>query len=187
MTEATSLNRPCWYAIHTRNNHEKRVADALAARSIECFLPTFETVSQWKDRRVKLECPLFPGYLFARIPAAGKGKVVTVPSVVNVLCDRGTYDALLDEQVDQLRAGLKHRRAEPHAYLNVGTQVEIVSGPFAGMSGIYIEESSVGRVVISLPSIMRAFVVEVGIEDVRQRLLEAISLPERRFRTAFVA
>ena len=56
-----------WYAAYTRANHEKRVAEQLERRSTECFLPLYESVRRWKDRRVRLHLPLFPGYVFVRL------------------------------------------------------------------------------------------------------------------------
>lgn len=53
---------PHWYAIYTASNCEQRVATQLDRRSVGRFLPTYQTVSRWKDRTVKLERPLFPGY-----------------------------------------------------------------------------------------------------------------------------
>ena len=51
-----------------RAHHEKRVAAELGARSVEHFLPLYSSVRRWKDRRVQLELPLFPGYVFVRLP-----------------------------------------------------------------------------------------------------------------------
>src|SRR5690349_14882453 len=51
-----------WYAAYTCANHEKHVEYQLRARSVEHFLPVYESMRRWKDRRVKLEMPLFPGY-----------------------------------------------------------------------------------------------------------------------------
>ncbi len=45
------------------------VAEELWNRKIECFLPLREVVSQWKDRRKRVQFPLFPGYLFVRVPS----------------------------------------------------------------------------------------------------------------------
>jgi Transcription termination factor nusG len=63
-----------WFAISTRQHHEKHVAQYLADREIEHFLPLYRTVHQWTHyRKVILELPLFPGYLFVRIaPTPGR-------------------------------------------------------------------------------------------------------------------
>ena len=52
---APSLIEPCWYAVYTCANHEKRVASQLEARGFEHFLPLYGSVRRWKDRSVSLE------------------------------------------------------------------------------------------------------------------------------------
>ncbi|HVB87744.1 MAG TPA: transcription termination/antitermination NusG family protein, partial [Candidatus Dormibacteraeota bacterium] len=46
--------QPHWYAAYTCAQHEKRVREHLEQRSIEAFLPLYQTVHRWKDRRVQL-------------------------------------------------------------------------------------------------------------------------------------
>jgi len=55
-----------WWAVYTRHQHEKVVADMLATKGFEVFLPLYESTRRWKDRRMVLSLPLFPCYLFVR-------------------------------------------------------------------------------------------------------------------------
>jgi len=48
-----------WYAAYTCANHEKRVAAQLDARAVEHFVPLYNSVRRWKDRRIHLALPLF--------------------------------------------------------------------------------------------------------------------------------
>ena len=61
---------PRWYAAHTIANHEKRVAVQLTERSVEHFLPMYQSVRRWKDRRVELQLPLYPGLIASTACAA---------------------------------------------------------------------------------------------------------------------
>jgi hypothetical protein len=56
-----------WYAVYTRSHQERRVKTQLDGKEVENFLPTFEKISQWKDRKKPIQLPLFPGYLFVKI------------------------------------------------------------------------------------------------------------------------
>src|SRR5713101_5664552 len=60
-------SEPRWYAAYTCAQHEKRVAEQFTQRALENFLPQYASVRRWKDRRVRLELPLFPGYVFVRL------------------------------------------------------------------------------------------------------------------------
>src|SRR3989454_11237049 len=56
-----------WYAIRTRARHEKQVRDRLESQGIEQLLPTVIKLSQWRDRKKKIEEPLFSCYCFAQV------------------------------------------------------------------------------------------------------------------------
>ena len=54
------------FAIWTKSRHEQIVRTQLEQKSIQAFLPTVARWSRWKDRKKKIDWPLFPGYCFAR-------------------------------------------------------------------------------------------------------------------------
>jgi len=159
---------PHWYAIYTRASHEKRVAAELDARTVEHFLPQYSSVRRWKDRRVRLNLPLFPGYVFVRFALQDRLRILQVPSVVRLIGFGGLPTALPDEEVEILRAGLADQlHAEPHLFLNVGRRVRIVSGPLLGLEGILQRRKNNFRCVVSLDLIHRAFAVDVDAADVQ--------------------
>src|SRR5256885_10371866 len=98
-----------WYALYTCANHEKRVAAQLHARAVEHFLPVYSSVRRWKDRRVRLEFPLFPGYVFIRLALRDRWRVLEIPSVVRLVGFNGQPSALPAEEMEILRSGLSQR------------------------------------------------------------------------------
>lgn len=155
-----------WYAAYTCANHEKRVRDQLEERSVESFLPLYETVRRWKDRRMHLQLPLFPGYVFVRMALADRLRVLQVPSVVRLVGFNGQLSALPDEEMEGLKKGLaRGMLAEPHPFLSVGRRVRVKAGPLAGVEGIVIRRKNRLRLVISLELIQRAAMVEVDAAD----------------------
>jgi transcription antitermination factor NusG len=155
-----------WYAAYTCANHEKRVRDQLEERSVESFLPLYETVRRWKDRRMHLQLPIFPGYVFVRMGLADRLRVLQVPSVVRLVGFNGQLSALPDEEMDGLKKSLAMGvLAEPHPFLGVGRRVRVKAGPLAGVEGIVIRRKNRLRLVISLELIQRAAMVEVDAAD----------------------
>jgi transcription antitermination factor NusG len=148
--------------VYTSANHEKRVAAQLVVRELEHFLPLYESMRRWKDRRVLLQLPLFPGYVFVRVALRDRTKVLQVPGVARLVGFNGTPVALPDEEMDALRTGLgRGPRAEPHAYLTVGRRVRIKNGPLAGLKGILLRQKGNWRVVLSLDLIQRSVSVDI--------------------------
>jgi transcription antitermination factor NusG len=170
---AADFTFPRWYAVFVRSNQEKQVAAYLNGLHVEHYLPCHTSVRQWKDRRVKLEMPLFPGYLFVRLPQQERMKVLTIRQVVSLVGRKNSPSPISDEEIAGIRAGVEHGNAEPHEYLEAGQRIVITDGVMCGMEGILLTVRSRARVVISLQSIGRAFVVEVGADCVRP-------LPARR-------
>lgn len=158
---------PLWYAAYTSANHEKRVAEQLTQRSIDHFLPLYQSVRRWKDRRVRLQLPLFPGYVFVHLALRDRLQVVQIPGVVKLIGFGGTPTALPQEEIDALRTSLANgARAEPHPYLTVGRRVRVKSGPLAGMEGILLRRKPKLRVVISIELIQRSVAVDTDLADV---------------------
>jgi len=156
-----------WYAVYTCANHEKRVAAELHARTIENFLPVYTSVRRWKDRQMRLELPLFPGYVFVRLALCDRQRVVRVPSVVRLVGFGGLPTALPDAEMEIMRSGLSQSLgAEPHPFLTVGRHVRITGGPFAGLEGVLKRKKSNLRVVVSLELIRRSVAVDVDAADV---------------------
>src|SRR5271165_148280 len=110
-----------WYAAQTRANHEKRVQDQLRERTVEAYLPVYSSMRRWKDRRVRLEMPLFPGYVFVHIALRDRLQVLQTPSVVRLVGFGGQATAVADQEMETLRQGLLQGvQMEPHRYLKVG-------------------------------------------------------------------
>jgi len=104
-----------WYAAYTSANHEKRVAQQLEWRSVEHFLPVYESVRRWKDRRVRLQLPLFPGYVFVRLALRDRLRVLEVPSVARLVGFNGHPTPVPAVDIEAIRAcHAGNRDVEPH-------------------------------------------------------------------------
>jgi transcription antitermination factor NusG len=158
---------PNWYAAYTSANHEKRVAEQLGVREVEHFLPTYSSVRRWKDRRVTLELPLFPGYLFVKLALRDRLRALQVPGVARLVGFNGLPCALPASEIEALKTGLADGiSAEPHPFLTVGRRVRMKRGPLAGMQGILLRRKGKFRVVISIELIHRAVAVDAEVADV---------------------
>lgn len=157
---------PQWYVAYTSANHEKRVTEQFQQRSVDHFLPLYESVGRWKDRRIKFQVPLFPGYVFVRLALCDRMKVLQVPGVARLVGFNGRPAVLPVEEIDALRASMaKHFRSKPHPYLTVGRRVRIRRGPLEGIEGILIRKKNAFRVVVNIDLIMRSASVEVEASD----------------------
>lgn len=155
-----------WYAVYTCANHEKRVAEQFASRTVEHFLPLYESVRRWQDRKVRLQVPLFPGYLFVRMGIRERLRVLQIPGVVRLVGFHGSPAPMPQEDIDSIRAFLDRGwRAEPHPYLQAGRRARVVHGPLAGMQGIVVRRKNRSRLVLSFDLIQRSMAIELDESD----------------------
>lgn len=163
---ATATAKAWWYAVYTYANHERRVADQFAGRNIEHFLPQYESVRRWKDRKVRLQLPLFPGYLFVHTAPQDRLRVLQVPGVVRLVGFNGSPTPMPHEDIQRIREFLGQGwRAEPHPYLQTGRKARVVRGPLVGMEGIIVRRKNLSRLVLSFDLIQRSMAIEMDETD----------------------
>jgi transcription antitermination factor NusG len=174
---------PQWFVLFVRTNQEKTTASRLDHLQIKHFLPCFRSLRQWKDRRVTLDVPLFPGYIFVHLPHAERMRVLTLPNVLYLVGSGSTPAVVTDEEIAWIGRGLQSGNAVPHECMNEGQRVVITFGALAGLKGILVRKVNNSRVVVSLDSIGRAFAVEVDLQSVRELdskpLIIDLPLPEK--------
>lgn len=162
-------DEPHWYAAYTRHNHERTVLDHFVQRSLESWFPTYETTRRWKDRKVQLRFPLFPGYIFVRVALKERRRILDVPGFVRLVGFGGSPTPLTNEDISAVQKACHCacRRVEPCAYLFAGARVRIIDGPFQGMEGAVVRRKGNLRVVVSLELIKSSFMVEVDQAEIR--------------------
>ena len=157
-----SFFEPLWYAVYTNANHEKRVAQQLGQRSIEHILPLYDSVRRWKDRRVHLQMPLFPGYVFVHFALRDRLQVLQIPSVAHLVSFNGRPAPLPIEDVQTIQHCLNHGyQVEPHPYLQAGRRARVRSGPLQGLEGMILRRKNRMRFVLSFELILRSVAVEI--------------------------
>jgi transcription antitermination factor NusG len=133
---------------------------------MEAYLPQYGSVRRWKDRRVRLDLPLFPGYVFVHLALHDRLRVLQTPSVVRLVGFGGQPIPLPDQEIETLRRGLAYEiRIEPHPYLKVGRRVRVRTGPLQGLEGILVRQKNVSRFVVSLDLIMRSVAAEIDVAE----------------------
>src|SRR6266446_2286541 len=153
---------PLWYAVYTNANHEKRVAQQLGQRSIEHLLPLYDSVRRWKDRRVRLQMPLFPGYVFVRFALRDRLQVLQIPSVAHLVSYSGHPAPVPEEHIQSIQNCLNgSHHFEPYPYLQVGRHARVTSGPLLGLEGIILRRKNRTRLILSFDLIMRSVAVEI--------------------------
>jgi transcriptional antiterminator NusG len=161
-----------WYALYTKSHYEHKVFQALTDKSIEAFLPKVETLSRRKDRRKKIWLPLFPGYVFFRIPWDLKmyWEVLKTDGVVRTLTMGGTPAPVPEEEIRSVKIAVDSLLPLfPHPFVREGDRVIIEAGPLQGAQGVFVSrEGKLGKFVVGVELLNRAVAVEIEPELIRK-------------------
>ncbi len=165
--DARMSNPAVWWALYTRHQHEKVVAEMLSAKDFEVFLPLYDSIRRWKDRRKILSLPLFPCYVFVRGGLDRRLQVLTTPGVHMILyC--GDHVAIIPEsEIEAVQRAVEGSfRVEPHPFLRCGARVRVIRGALEGVEGILIRKKNLCRLVLSVDMLSQSVAVEVQAHDV---------------------
>ncbi len=161
-----------WYALYTKSHYEQKVFQGLTEKSIEAFLPKVETLSRRMDRRKKIWLPLFPGYVFFRIPWDLKiyWEVLKTDGVVRTLNMGGAPAPVPEEEICSVKIAVDSLLPLfPHPFVREGDRVVIEAGPLKGAQGVFISrEEKLGKFVVGVELLNRAVAVEIEPEFIRK-------------------
>ncbi len=159
-----------WYAVWTRSRHETVVREQLERQRLEAFLPTIPRWSRWKDRKKRIESPLFPGYCFVRFdPGVHLLSVLKCNGVVDVVSFDGKPAPIPDSELDSIRLLLGSRfECDPCPLIREGAVVEVAHGPLRGVVGRLLrKDANRARLFLSVNLIGRGVSVEVDAADIK--------------------
>ena len=160
---------PGWYAVWTRSRHEQVVRDQLERKGVEAFLPTVTKWSRWKDRKKKIDWPLFPGYCFARFDPRERLPVLKCTGVVSIVSFDGDIVQIPEHEIEGIRLLVESDlQFDSCPMIREGMMVEVTHGPLKGVIGRLTRKGAHARLVLSVDLIGQAVSVEVDAADVRQ-------------------
>ena len=163
-----------WFALTVKHHHEKAVAQALAGRSVESYLPLYRNFHHSGGRMKAAMLPLFPGYVFCRVDIANRLPVLTIPGVSSIVSIGRAPAPIPDFEIESVRIMIRSdRNIAPHPLFCEGQEVLIERGPLKGIQGTLVACKPNYRLVIAIPMLQRAVSAEVDPDWVRPLATQA--------------
>ncbi len=157
-----------WFALWTRSRHEQVVREQLEQKQIDVFLPTVTKWRRRKDRKKKIDWPLFPGYCFARFNPKERLPILKCTGVVSIISFEGEPAPIPALEIDGIRQLVDSDLAfDPCPMIREGMMVEVTHGPLKGVVGRLVRKNEKARLVLSVDLIGQAVSVEVDAADVK--------------------
>ena len=151
-----------WYAIRVRPRFEKQIAESIASKGIETFLPLYYARRRWSDRVKQIGLPLFDGYVFCQADLNHQMPVLSTPGVIHFVGIGKTPEPIERDEVEALRQIVEAgSMARPWPFLREGERVRIEDGPLRGVEGILARVGDTDQVVVSVTLLQRSVAVQV--------------------------
>jgi len=151
-----------WYALYTRHQHEKTVAQMLTGKGFETFLPLYSDVRRWKNGVKQLSLPLFPCYVFLRGPVGRWLPVLTTPGIHSTVGFGGKLATIPPSEIEAIRRVVESSiKAEPHPFIKCGDRIRIKAGALMGLEGLLIRKKNQWKFLLSVEMLERSVAVEV--------------------------
>jgi transcription antitermination factor NusG len=151
-----------WFVLHTRSRQEKLVAAALQTRGIPFILPLVREVRYYGRRKVPVERPLFPGYVFLNGAIEDAYALERSGRVANVItvADQNRLAWELENLNNTLTAD-GEASLHPYPYLRKGVRVEVRSGPFRGVQGLIADRAKRDCLILQVSLLGQAVSLEL--------------------------
>lgn len=165
-----------WYVAYTKPCHEKKAVTNLNKAGIKSFLPVLRKLRVRSDRRVYIQEPLFPSYVFVWLDGVKhyftsldmdsilyyvkvSGKMARVKDgIVNNL------QLVIDQFNDKIEVTTEH--------IKQGTSFVISDGAFTGFCCEVVEHQSKERLLVRIELLKRNILLNVPIESLMPAALQ---------------
>lgn len=168
--EALAPNRPRpdfmerfdgrWWVLHTKPRNEKALAGDLERQGIDHYLPLVRSERRYGKRRVRVDLPLFAGYVFMCGDPDDRYTALRTKRVANVIAvedqERLKFDLRQVHQVVE-----SDEPVDIYPGLQCGRRCRIRSGSLRGLEGVVVRRVGAARIYIEAAILGQSAVVEI--------------------------
>ncbi len=153
---------PRWYVAFTRPRTEQKVAAKITEMGIESFLPMYQVIRQWSDRKKRIRVPLFPNYVFIKTNEETRGVLFSIKDIVRFVSIEKKPVVVREQEIRDIKFILNGDfELDAEDYFQAGMKVKINRGHLSGMEGIILRKNSKARLLIKIDLLQRAFSVNI--------------------------
>ena len=172
-----------WYVVNTYSGHEYKVKEKLESKIesmglqdniFRIVIPETTEVEVKNGLKKEKQKTMFPGYILVEMKMSDESWYIVrnTPGVTGFIGSSGKGakpTPLLPQEIDRILADMGMSRVETPKDLVVGTKVNIIDGPFKGMSGsVDTIDLENGRLNVLIDLFGQETPVEVELNQVSQ-------------------
>jgi transcriptional antiterminator RfaH len=160
-----------WYAVQSRPRQEALAELNLDRQGYQTYLPKILLRKRRRDKWTRVVEPLFPRYLFIQVDSKQQS-LAPVRSTLGVAglvrfgqLLRPVPNSVIDyiRQAENPETHQQHADAWPH---QPGDTVQVLDGPFAGLSGIFQAPTGEERAMLLIELLGRQNTIDVAMDAI---------------------
>jgi transcriptional antiterminator RfaH len=155
-----------WLVCHTKPRCEKKFAALMAAEKFEHYLALVKSVRHYAQQTKSFTKPLFPGYVFAKVPIVEKSRIYQQDLLARAITvtDEAKFLRQLADVKSIVDSGFEF---SVMPLFTKGRAVKIIGGPLFGLEGFVDDPANPQGVVISVDVLQQGLLVKVPVEHLR--------------------
>lgn len=165
MESLSSSPEAHWLVCHTKPRCEKKFAALLTAEHFEHYLPLVDSVRRYTKGAKHFTKPLFPGYVFAQVPAAARNRLYQQDLLVRPI-DVDDEPKLLRQLADVRTIISSGLTLSLYPMVKKGARARVISGPLRGLEGVVDNPDNPGGIVLVVDVLQQGLLVKLPLEDI---------------------
>ncbi len=161
-----SAEAESWWVCHTKPRCEKKFAALMTAERMAHYLPVVNSVRRYGNRERIFTKPLFPGYVFARVPTERKARIYQQDLLARAIPIENE-PLFLHQLSDVQRIVSSGYETALHPLYTRGAPVRVVSGSLRGLEGVIDDPDSPKGIVISVDVLQQGLHIAVPLADLK--------------------
>ncbi len=155
-----------WWVCHTKPRCEKKFAALLSAERLAHYLPTVTNVRRYGNRERTSTLPLFPSYVFARVPTETKSRIYQQDLLANVL-PVGDEALFLRQLVDVQRIVSSGFETTLRPLYKKGAIVQVTGGALKGLEGVIDDPDNPSGIIVEVDVLRQGLHVAIPMSDLK--------------------
>lgn len=143
-------NQLLWYAVHTYNSYEEKVAEEIMQRAsnlglthkiVQALVPKEKQIELKSGKRQIVDKRIFQGYVLVKMIADKEAwyTVRSTPNVTGFVGDRDNPTPISDDEIAKILKRVKVEEPKHKINYRIGDLVKIIDGPFRDQEGVVSE------------------------------------------------
>jgi transcription antitermination factor NusG len=155
-----------WLVCHTKPRCEKKFSALMAAEKFEHYLALVQSVRRYAQQTKRFTKPLFPGYVFAKVPVERKARIYQQDLLARAITV--TDEAKFLRQLEDVKAIVASGfELSLMPLLTKGRRVRVTGGALHGLEGYIDDPTNPRGIVLSVDVLQQGLLVKMPVENLQ--------------------